>query len=230
MKKVLIFDFGGTIVTDESDDLLHKAFYKEFLNKFNIPVCEEELFDFLKKKIRELLKTSHLKWENLKNAYTTYLAEFLECKGISPKMEHLETFKELYLIYHEKYTEPFPGAIETLIKLKSAGFRLAIISNIDNEIIEPVLKKLGIYEIFELIVTSEELGYGKPAKEIFQYTLNKLGISPDNAIFIGDSLTNDVEGAKNMGIEAIHFGKDCKNWDELYSILIEKGVEHGDSH
>ncbi|MEO0285314.1 MAG: HAD family hydrolase [candidate division WOR-3 bacterium] len=230
MKKVLIFDFGGTIVTDESDDLLHKAFYKEFLNKFNIPVSEEELFDFLKKKMRELLKTSHLKWENLKNAYTTYLAEFLEGKGISPKMEHLETFKELYLFYHEKYTEPFPGAVETLIKLKSAGFRLAIISNIDNEIIEPVLKKLGIYEIFELIVTSEELGYGKPAKEIFQYTLNKLGISPDNAIFIGDSLTNDVEGAKNMGIEAIHFGKDCKNWDELYSILIEKGVEHGDSH
>lgn len=227
MKKILIFDFGGTIVTDESDDLLHMAFYREFLNKFNIRVSEYELFDFLKMKIKEILKNSHLKWENLKNAYTAFLAEFLQTKGFNPSQAHLEAFKELYLLYHEKYTEPFPNAVETLIKLKSAGFRLAIISNIDNEIIEPVLKKLGIYELFELIVTSEDLGFGKPTKEIFQYTLSKLGVRPEEAIFIGDSLTNDVEGAKNVGMEAIHFGKDCKDWEDLYMILIQKGVKYG---
>ncbi|MGB9823695.1 MAG: HAD family hydrolase [Candidatus Hydrothermia bacterium] len=224
MKKVLIFDFGGTIVTDESDDKLHLAFYREFLAKFNFNFSDRELFEYLKTKVREALKNAHERWPNLKDIYVSGLANFLREKNIDPKMEHLEYFKKLYLEYHENYTEPFPGAVPALIKLKTAGFRMAIISNIDNEIIEPILKKLGIYDLFELIVTSEELGYGKPNKNIFLYTLNKLGIKPEDAIFIGDSLTNDVEGAKSVGMDAIHFGVECKNWNELYEILVKKGA------
>uniref|UniRef100_A0A7C2PEW0 HAD family hydrolase n=1 Tax=candidate division WOR-3 bacterium TaxID=2052148 RepID=A0A7C2PEW0_UNCW3 len=227
MKKVLIFDFGGTIVTDESDDVLHMRFYKEFINRFNIPAQPEEMFQFLKAEIKEVLKTAHEKWENLSMAYTKALEQFLKSKNIEVTSDHLKTFRELYLKYHEKFTEPFPDAVETLFKLKSLGFRLAIISNIDNEIIEPVLKKLGIYDIFEVIVTSEELGFGKPNIKIFEETLKRLGISSKDAIFIGDSYTNDVEGAKKAGMDAIHFGVECKNWKELFDELLNRGVKNG---
>jgi putative hydrolase of the HAD superfamily len=227
MKKVLIFDFGGTIVTDESDDKLHLAFYKEFINMFNIPSTPEEMFQFLKAEIKEVLKTGHERWENLSNAYTRAVEKFLKSKNINVTPKHLETFRELYLKYHEEFTEPFPDAVETLLKLKSLGFRLAIISNIDNEIIEPILRKLGIIDIFEAIVTSEELGFGKPNVKIFEETLKRLGISPKDAIFVGDSFANDVQGAKNVGMDAIHFGVECKNWKELYQELLNRGIKNG---
>lgn len=223
MKKVLIFDFGGTIVTDDSDDRLHLEFYREFIKRFNLPTNEKELYTFLKEKVKAVLKESHKNWRNLKEVYIEALGEFLRKLNIEVTAEHLETFKDLYLRYHEEFTEPFPHVVQTLIKLKSMGFRLAIISNIDNEIIEPVLKRLGILDIFELIVTSEELGFGKPNPKIFEYTLKKLKVSPQDAIFIGDSLTNDVEGAKAVGIKAIHFGKDCNSWQELFNLIIKMG-------
>ncbi|MDI6850462.1 MAG: HAD family hydrolase [bacterium] len=227
MKKVLIFDFGGTIVTDESDDILHMRFYNDFINRFKIPAQPEEMFQFLKAEIKEVLKTGHEKWENLSLAYTKAVEKFLKSKNIEVTPDHLKTFRELYLKYHEEFTEPFPDAVETLFKLKSLGFRLAIISNIDNEIIEPVLKKLGIYDIFEVIVTSEELGFGKPNIKIFEETLKRLGISPKDAIFIGDSYANDVEGAKKAGMDAVHFGVDCKSWKELLDELLNRGLKNG---
>lgn len=225
MKKVLIFDFGGTIVTDDSDDRLHLMFYNEFIRKFNLPVSAEEMYDYLKAEIKEVLKRGHEKWENLSEAYTQGIKKLLEAKRLEAKEEYLSIFKKLYLEYHEAYTEPFPHAIETLIKLKSAGFRLAIISNIDNEIIEPVLRRLGIFDIFELIVTSEELGYGKPNRKIFETTLRRLNVLPNDTIYVGDSLINDVQGAREAGMEAIHFGVDCKNWKELYKEIINRGIE-----
>ncbi len=223
MKKVLIFDFGNTIVSDESDEILHRMFYEEFIDKFNIPASIDEMADFLKNEVKKALEKSEEKWENLKLTYSRAFGKFLDSKGVKYTKEHKEIFEKLYLEYHEKYTEPFPDSIESLIKLKSLGFRLAIISNIDNEIIEPILRRLGTYELFELVLTSEELGFGKPNPKIFKEALKHLGIEPKDSIFIGDSLLNDVEGARKVGIEAIHYGVDCKNWKELFNEIIKRG-------
>ncbi|HOP32339.1 MAG TPA: HAD family hydrolase [Candidatus Hydrothermia bacterium] len=224
MKKILVFDYGGTIVTDESDEVLHKKFYEKFIEMFSIPVSTEEMFLFLRNEINEILKTSHERWENLSTQYTKAVKKFLETKEIQARDHHLKTFRELYLDFHERYTEPFPYAVDSLIKFKSMGFRLAIISNIDNEIIEPVLRRLGILGIFDVIVTSEEMGFGKPNPEIFKEALKRLNVKPDEVIFIGDSLINDVEGARRMGLDVVHFGVECKDWKELYEVLIDRGI------
>jgi putative hydrolase of the HAD superfamily len=61
---------------------------------------------------------------------------------------------------------------------------------------------------FELFVASGELGYGKPDPRIFRYACTKLGVSPPEVWFVGDSLQNDVAGAKGVGMSAVWLNRD----------------------
>jgi phosphoserine phosphatase len=52
-------------------------------------------------------------------------------------------------------------------------------------------------------VISGDLGTGKPGREIFAHTLEVLGVTPDRAVMVGDSLERDVEGALAAGLRAV---------------------------
>lgn len=68
---------------------------------------------------------------------------------------------------------------------------------------------MGIASLFDsaTVIISEEIGYEKPAEEIYQKALSVFGISAENAIFVGDSWVNDVVGPGNIGISSIWFNK-----------------------
>ena len=63
--------------------------------------------------------------------------------------------------------------------------------------------KFGLKDFFDVILVSGEINKRKPSPEIFEKTLNALGVDASKAVFVGDTLGLDVKGAKNVGIEAI---------------------------
>ena len=64
---------------------------------------------------------------------------------------------------------------------------------------------------FEAIITSEEAGYQKPQAEIFEYTFNKLQIADKSRVLmIGDSLSSDIQGGNNFGIDTCWFNPQHK--------------------
>ena len=65
------------------------------------------------------------------------------------------------------------------------------------------LERSGLRDRFEVIAISGEVGHEKPATEIFVHTLSSLGIAPDAALHIGDSLHYDVAGARAAGLTAV---------------------------
>ncbi len=110
--------------------------------------------------------------------------------------------------YYQPITEqvtPIEGATEILSYFKEKGYKLGLISNT----IFPAkfhleeLKRFGLYPHFDSISFSSEVGYKKPHPFIFKQGLDRLEIEPQESVFIGDKLIEDIGGAKNIGMKAI---------------------------
>jgi len=65
------------------------------------------------------------------------------------------------------------------------------------------IKRSGLERYLDAVVISRDLGIRKPDPEIFRFTLKNLGMESHEAIHVGDSLEDDVQGAKNAGMKAI---------------------------
>lgn len=100
------------------------------------------------------------------------------------------------------YLKPFPGVIPTLIRLKN-GYKLGVISNGLAIKQWEKLIGLGIYHFFAFVATSEELGYEKPEREIFDLAMKKLEVKPRECVMVGDKLDTDILGASKVGMYAV---------------------------
>jgi putative hydrolase of the HAD superfamily len=96
----------------------------------------------------------------------------------------------------------FPDARPALVSARSRGQRLVVVSNWDVSL-HAVLRALGLEALLDGIVTSAEAGARKPAPEIFQQALALAGTEPGETVHVGDSLDEDVAGARNAGIEPV---------------------------
>ncbi len=120
----------------------------------------------------------------------------------------------------ETHMEHFGAALE--IRSKShqllewalqAGYRLAMISNFDySPTLYACLERYGVRNMFEVIVVSDELGWRKPHPRIFEQTLKRLEITPDDALFIGDRLDIDVDGAEASGLDSVWIDTGQQKW------------------
>jgi HAD superfamily hydrolase (TIGR01662 family) len=95
--------------------------------------------------------------------------------------------------------------VESMLKvLRGSGYRLGIISNAsDDEDVQTLVDNANLRPHFDLIVTSAAQGIRKPNPRIFLNALSKLGVEPDQAAMVGDTLGADILGAHNAGVFAI---------------------------
>jgi putative hydrolase of the HAD superfamily len=79
------------------------------------------------------------------------------------------------------------------------------------------LKQCDIGQFLDFFAYSDVVGSAKPSANIFQFALAAAGCQPEEAIHIGDKLTNDIAGALNAGLSAIHFHNGGQCMDEAVS-------------
>jgi FMN phosphatase YigB (HAD superfamily) len=81
-------------------------------------------------------------------------------------------------------------------------FRLALITNGLHDVQRPRLENSPIRDFFEMVAISEEIGAAKPDPRFFDYVLQKIGNpSRSDVLVIGDSLTSDIQGGMNAGLD-----------------------------
>ena len=120
-------------------------------------------------------------------------------EGFCPKEIHDSLFEELWETFAEgKCWRLADGAVDTLQVLGTRGYRLAVLSNNDSRL-RPVLSDLGVSGLFEELFISSEIGFEKPAPEIFQEVERRLGTTPKDMFHLGDSYSRDVQGALSAG-------------------------------
>lgn len=104
----------------------------------------------------------------------------------------------------EKYWTVENDTIQTLLALKSHGYRLAIISNAEDAVnVQQIINNANIRDFFEVIIDSASYGFAKPGSAIFNEVLGKMHIDPSNSVMVGDRLDTDILGANQMNIRSV---------------------------
>ena len=98
--------------------------------------------------------------------------------------------------------QPFPDVEPALRDLRERGLRLIVASNWDCSLPD-WLGATGLLELVDAVVSSADAGGAKPGPEVFVRALELVGAAPSEALHVGDSLENDVEGARSLGVRAV---------------------------
>ena len=97
-----------------------------------------------------------------------------------------------------------PGAVDAVRALASAGYRLAVASSSNRELIDTVLRRLGLTELFEVTVSSEEVARGKPAPDVYLEAARRLRVEPGRCAAVEDSASG-IRAAHLAGMRVIAY-------------------------
>ncbi len=134
--------------------------------------------------------------------------------------ETLGIFRKYYLEHIADCTKPYDGIIDVVNELKSAGCKVAVVSNKAHEAAQAVVKSF-FGDIFDEVVGKMDKFPSKPEPDSLLYTIKALEVEAENCIYIGDSDV-DVLTAHNAGLPCI--GVTWGNRDE--EVLIASGAEY----
>ena len=121
----------------------------------------------------------------------------------------------------------FDDVAPALAALRGRGVRLVVASNWDCSL-GAWLDGAGLGELLDGVVSSAEVGEAKPAPGVFRAALELAGVEAGEAVHVGDSIANDVEGARGAGVRAILVDRDgsalpgvvaVRSLEELPSLL-----------
>lgn len=147
-------------------------------------------------------------WQAVNDAYVSHLA----CAGI-----------------------PYPGAVE-LVRALHERYRICVLTNGIRVSQQKRLAVSGLAPYVELMLTSEEAGAAKPSPRMFLMAMERMGDpDPTHYLMLGDSLSADIAGARNAGIDAMWYAPDAaqqaegltatfrvRNYFEIAQILLPK--------
>jgi putative hydrolase of the HAD superfamily len=207
----VFFDLGGTLIkTVDIPEIYRrilkthgvKAPFKTIAKAHN--ECEKE---FDSEEMAECKEDFWVKWNSrvLKRIGINDNAEFLARK-----------IDELWWNYAQ--IEVYPDVIETLFQLRSKGIKVGVVTNAFRKDYDQILQELNWTDYFDVVVGIDSCNKAKPDSMIFLYAVNKLDVCPEEAIFVGDSIKSDYEGAKKAGLKPILIDREAKSSTNVEAI------------
>jgi len=233
IKRALIFDLYGTMIdirTDEEDQCIYNMLSR-YLSYHMINITPEELrSEYFGNIQRNMTKSKEIYPE-----VDIYKIFFDILYRYGRKRYHKNFIIDIAMLFRSltiRHFGVFDGlydALGTIVK----KYKTAIVSDAQWVFAEPEMAMLGLDQFFEQRILSSRIGYKKPDSRLFHLAAQKLGVKPENTIYIGDNPEKDAVGAKKAGMRYIMFnsGRDdiknlqpekCfNNYRELENILNE---------
>ncbi len=140
--------------------------------------------------------------------FARYEQIILEEAGVAVSLRMAKQIWDMAISVPKEFVE-FEETRPVLAELKRRGYRLAVLTNLRRDMDE-LTEQLDIRQYLEFSITGREVGE-KPATAIFEAGLQRMGVSPDRAMHVGDQPRSDVEGAREAG---------------LHPVLIDRGGFH----
>ena len=148
----------------------------------------------------------------------------VDCSDLSRKLG------DFYVLEGPKKTGLVDGARQLLDYLQAKVYPMYIVSNGFKEVQNEKIKTSNIDSYFKKVYLSEDIGYQKPNRKIFDAILADLGVSGNECLMIGDDFAVDIVGARNAGIDQIYYNPgaikqelqptfEVKNLREIMNIL-----------
>lgn len=216
--ETILFDMGGTLIEFENSswDVLNQR-------------CTRKGYDFLKEQnaieagYQDFVDSLRREFEKRWTASEKTLQEIDFESAVFSVLKKLDlnltdgNKKEFMIRYYQPVTEQItliPGAVETLKLFKDKNLKVGLLSNtiFPGRFHTEELKRFGLDSYLDLALFSSEVGFKKPHPHMFCTALEKLSVVPHSALFVGDRLEEDIEGAQKVGMKAVlkvKDGEDC---------------------
>jgi len=185
--KMVLIDVDGTLV-DSVPDLAYCV--DEMMKRLDMPVRgEANVRNWVGNGVERLVRRA------LTNSLDDEPDEALFAKAYP-------IFLDLYADNTSKRSILYPGVKEGVAFLKSAGYRLGCVTNKAAQFTEPLLKDLGVYDNFSIVISGDTLPQKKPDPAPLLHAAEFFGVSPKDAMMLGDSVS-DVKAARAAGFQII---------------------------
>lgn len=194
--KYLLWDIDGTILNFEKAE---KRAIRTLFEKFNLGECTDEMLSHyieINKKYWKLLECGKMEKERI---LVERFEEFFLKEGI--RTDVASEFNKAYQLALGDTIAFNDDALE-IIKAQKKSCQIIIVTNGTAIAQKKKLERSGLDKIADNIFISEEVGYEKPSIHFFERVIAKAGIDDvSQAVIIGDSLTSDIQGGVNAGID-----------------------------
>jgi phosphoglycolate phosphatase len=185
--EMVLIDLDGTLV-DSVPDLAWCV--DETMKALNMPVRgEDKVRNWVGNGVPRLIQRALINQLDGEPSDTLYA-------------EAAPIFMALYADNASKRSQLYPHVAEGLQWLKDAGIRLGCVTNKDEQFTLPILKDLGIYDYFEIVISGDTLPLKKPDPAPLLHGANFFGVKPENAMMIGDSIS-DVKASRAAGFSIV---------------------------
>ena len=191
-----IFDLDGTLLNTLAD-LRESTNYA--LKKFEFPERSmEEIRNFVGNGLRMLIRRA--------------VPNFADEETVDRVLAEM---KAHYREHYHDGTVPYDGILPFLRKMKNCGFRMAIVSNKADPMVQ-LLRTLYFDDLISVAVGELEGVARKPAPDLVKIAMHRLGCTAENAVYIGDSEV-DIETAKNAGLPCMSVGWGFRDEEILHN-------------
>jgi len=148
---------------------------------------------------------------------------FFEEVGLAGDPEAVSPF---YLQNLALGADLLPGAEEVIRAVQKGRFHLALVTNGLKDVQRPRLERSALRDSFEHVFISEEIGAAKPSRDYFEAVFRGIGGPPkESVLLIGDSLTSDMRGGVDYGIDTCWYNPSGKTTDLPVTYQIDRLVE-----
>lgn len=178
MIKALLFDFDGTLL--DTNELILQTFMAILDEKFPGQFTKEDCVRFIGPSLKQTF-----------DELTPFESDEMVAK-----------YRAWNELHHDELVQEYPGVVEGLKKLHAAGIRLVIVSTKVHKNVLRGLDVLGVRDLFEFVIGSDDVEHVKPHPEPIEKALSLLGVDKDEVMMIGDN-SHDIEGGKNAGVKTV---------------------------
>ena len=194
--KYLLWDIDGTILNIE---LAERAAIRSLFDRFKLGECSDEMLMYysqINKRYWQLMESGKIKKDKM---LVERFIEFFSYKGINADIA-AEFNKEYQIALCD--TIVFNDDAIDIIKHQKKTCKIIIVTNGTEVVQEKKLERSGLNDIVDNVFISELVGFEKPNIKFFEKVILEVGIKDlKEALIIGDSLTSDIQGGHNIGID-----------------------------
>ena len=203
--RAVFFDFGGTLFSYAEVRPHLDRMLQELARRHRITAPIEEIRQVYRRTVaRRMAEFLPRPFYLHRDLFEEAEIDLLVALGVEPEAG---SESALYMGQSEvgyAAVQPREGVGETLAALRRRGLHLGIVSNIDEDQFHPLWDRIGLGRYFDAVTTSEEARSCKPHPGIYRHALGKAdGVSPEEVVFVGDSLEYDVAGANALGMTTV---------------------------
>ncbi len=188
----MIFDLDGTLI--KSPEAWHQVDI-DFMEERGLPL-PPDFYD----KVGVM---------NLNQAADYVIAE---CGVTDKKEDIINCWVNMMKDNYAHHIPEVKGACEFLHKLHHRGVKLCLATAAGKEFYEPCLKRLGVYDLFECLVTTEEVKRKKGFPDVYFLACERVGVKPERACVFEDILAG-VQGAKMGNMACVGVLDECSAAD-----------------